>query len=120
MALASLIVYPTVADIHKAFPNVDPSLIGPRYRVSGDAAVPAGGMDRTDGGRLDRCEFVDDSEPSQLGRVLLGARFLQALFRRSETEKHYVMAGPIGHRAAVRVLSAALVFALQTAKKSFI
>ncbi len=40
--LCSILVYPELSDIQKAFPNLDPSLLGPRHRVPGDAEVPAG------------------------------------------------------------------------------
>ena len=42
VAPGSLIVYPELSDIQRAFPHLDPAPARPRHRVSGDAEVPAG------------------------------------------------------------------------------
>ena len=40
-ALCSIIVYPELSDIQKAFPNLDPQLLGHDIAYPGDAEVPA-------------------------------------------------------------------------------
>ena len=51
VGLASLVVYPQL-DRHPAgLPAPRPHAAGPRHRVPGDAAVPAGGLDGADAGR---------------------------------------------------------------------
>ena len=42
VGLASLIVYPELSDIQKAFPARRPHADRPRHRLSRDAALPAG------------------------------------------------------------------------------
>ena len=79
VGLASLIVYPQLSDIQKAFPNLDPTPDRPRYRLPGHAAVPAGRLDGADAGRPDRGQLVHHPDPPQLGRVLPGPRFLPPL-----------------------------------------
>ena len=85
----SLIVYPQLSDIQRAFPHLDPRPDRPRHRVPRDAEVSAGRIHRADGGRPDRGELVDDPDASQLGRVVSRPRLLsplhQAATRRSGT-----------------------------------
>ena len=81
VGLASLIVYPELSDIRKAFPHVDPALVGHDMGVSGDVEVPAGGLDRTDGRRTGGGELLHDPDAPELGRLLSGPRFLPALPR---------------------------------------
>ena len=79
VGLASLIVYPELSDIQKAFPNLDPKLVGHDIAYPGDAALPARRLDRADARRPDRRQFVHHPDAPQLGRVLPGARFLPPL-----------------------------------------
>ena len=76
VALASLLVYPELSDIQRAFPHVDPTLVGHDIGVPGDAQVPADGICGVDGWRADCGEFLDDPDPSQLGCVVSRPRFL--------------------------------------------
>ncbi len=77
--LASLIVYPQLSDIQKAFPHLDPATARPRHRLPRHAALPAGRMDGPDAGRPGRRQFLHHPDAPQLGRVLPGPRFLPAL-----------------------------------------
>ncbi len=79
VGLASLIVYPQLSDIQKAFPQLDPCAGGPRHRLSRDAEVSAGRLDGTDARRPDRGQLFDDSHASELGRLVPGARLLPAV-----------------------------------------
>ena len=51
VALASMIVFPTLDSIHAAFPYVDPRLIGHDMAYPGDAQVPAARLPRPDARR---------------------------------------------------------------------
>ena len=79
VGLCSLLVYPQLSDIQKAFPNLDPKLLGH------DIAYPAMlkflpvGFHRPDGRRADRRQLLDDPDAPELGSVLPGARLLPAL-----------------------------------------
>ena len=78
-ALCSILVYPELSDIQKAFPALDPRLLGH------DIAFPAMlkflpvGFVGPDGGRPHRRELVDDPDAPQLGRVVSRPRFLPPL-----------------------------------------
>ncbi|MEI2719098.1 MAG: hypothetical protein V9E87_02975 [Gemmatimonadales bacterium] len=54
VALASILVFPTLESIQVAFPNVDARLHRPRPRLPGDAQVPAARLPRPDGRRAAR------------------------------------------------------------------
>jgi solute:Na+ symporter, SSS family len=118
VALASLIVYPTVEDIHKAFPNVDPSLIGPDIAFPAMLRfLPAGWIGLMVGG------LIAANSSTILSHLNWGASYLvhdfyRRFLRRSETEKHYVLMGRLA-TILLFVLSAALVFVLQTAQEAF-
>ncbi|MBV9302387.1 MAG: Na+:solute symporter [Acidobacteriaceae bacterium] len=118
VGLASLIVYPTLADIRRAFPNVDPALIG------NDIAFPAmlrflpvGWIGLMVGG------LIAANSSTILSHLNWGASYLVHDFYRrflkpGESEHHYVTAGRMA-TVLLFVLSSALVFALQTAQQSF-
>jgi solute:Na+ symporter, SSS family len=118
VGLASLIVYPTLADIHRAFPNVDPALIG--HDLAFPAMLkflPAGWIGLMVGG------LIAANSSTILSHLNWGASYLVHDFYRrflkpKESEKHYVRAGRIA-TVILFVLSSALVFGLQTAQQSF-
>ena len=119
VGLASLIVYPELSDIQKAFPEPGSDADRPRHRLSGDAALPAGRLDGTDAGRPDRRQLLHHSDPPQLGRVVPGARFLPPL-REDRARPRSTTSWPGGCATVLLfVCSSALVFALDTAKDSF-
>jgi SSS family solute:Na+ symporter len=118
VALASLIVYPTMEDIHKAFPNVDPSLIGPDIAFPAMLRfLPAGWIGLMVGG------LIAANSSTILSHLNWGASYLvhdfyRRFLRQTETEAHYVLMGRLA-TVLLFVLSAALVFVLQTAQESF-
>lgn len=118
VALASLVVYPEVADIRDAFPHVDARLIGH------DAAYPAmlkflpvGWMGLMVGG------LIAANSSTVLTLLNWGASYLvHDLYRRflrpGQGEAHYVLAGRLA-TVGLFVCSAALVFVLETAQDAF-
>ncbi|MGI8958924.1 MAG: sodium:solute symporter family protein [Bryobacteraceae bacterium] len=118
VALASLIVYPTLGDIRRSFPNVDPSLIG--HDLAFPAMLkflPAGWIGLMVGG------LIAANSSTILSHLNWGASYLvhdfyRRFLRPRESEKHYVRAGRIA-TVLLFVLSSALVFVLQTAQESF-
>src|ERR1039458_4113673 len=118
VGLASLVVYPTLADLRRALPNVDPSLIG--HDIAFPAMLrfmPAGWIGLMVGG------LVAANSSTILTHLNWGASYLvhdfyRRFLKRDDTEKHYVVAGRIA-TVILFVGSSALVFALDTAKQSF-
>src|SRR5207249_3441524 len=118
VGLASLIVYPELSDIQKAFPNLDPHLLG--HDIAYPAMLrflPAGWVGLMLGG------LVAANSSTILTHLNWGASYLVHDFYRrfvntEATEKHYVRAG----RCATVLLfagSSGMVFLLTTAKDSF-
>ena len=118
VALASLIVYPTLADIAKAFPDLDPTLIGHdiaypamlRFLPAGFAGLMVGGL-------------VAANSSTILTHLNWGASYLvhdayRRFLRPDATEAHYVRAGRIA-TVLLFVCSSAMVYALDTAKTAF-
>jgi solute:Na+ symporter, SSS family len=118
VGLASLLVYPTLQDIQRAFPNVDPSLVGPDIAFPAMLKfLPVGWIGLMLGG------LVAANSSTILSHLNWGASYLihdfyRRFLRRGESEKHYVRAGRIA-TVLLFVLSSALVFGLQTAQQSF-
>ncbi|MGO9242163.1 MAG: sodium:solute symporter family protein [Bryobacteraceae bacterium] len=118
VGLASLVVYPTLADLRKAVPNVDPSLIG--HDIAFPVMLrflPVGWMGLMVGG------LVAANSSTILTHLNWGASYLvhdfyRRFVRRDLPEKHYVMAGRVA-TVILFVLSSSLVFVLQTAQESF-
>jgi SSS family solute:Na+ symporter len=118
VGLASLVVYPELSDIRKAFPHVDPTLVG--HDIAFPAMLkflPVGWIGLMVGG------LVAANSSTILTHLNWGASYLVHDFYRrfvskNETEKHYVMAGRLA-TILLFVLSSSLVFVLQTAQDSF-
>ncbi|HUI54814.1 MAG TPA: sodium:solute symporter family protein [Bryobacteraceae bacterium] len=118
VGLASLIVYPELTDIQKAFPNLDPKLLG--HDIAFPAMLrflPVGWMGLMLGG------LVAANSSTILTHLNWGASYLVHDFYRrfvnsDASEKHYVVAGRLA-TVLLFVASSALVFALDTAKDSF-
>src|ERR1051326_5239424 len=116
--LASLIVYPELSDIQKAFPHLDPSLIG--HDIAFPAMLrylPAGWMGLMLGG------LVAANSSTILTHLNWGASYLvhdfyRRFVNRGQSEHHYVTAGRVA-TILLFVLSSATVFLLDTAKDSF-
>jgi SSS family solute:Na+ symporter len=118
VGLASLIVYPELSDIQKAFPNLDPSLIG--HDIAYPAMLrflPVGWVGLMLGG------LIAANSSTILTHLNWGASYLvhdfyRRFVRPDATEKHYVAAG----RVATVILffgSSGMVYLLDTAKDSF-
>jgi Na+/proline symporter len=118
VGLASLVVYPELSDIRKAFPHVDPSLIGHdiafpamlRFLPVGWIGVMVGGL-------------IAANSSTILTHLNWGASYLvhdfyRRFVKRDESEHHYVMAGRWA-TILLFVLSSSLVFVLETAQESF-
>ena len=116
--LASLIVYPTLADIQKAFPHLDPTLVG--HDIAFPAMLrflPAGWMGLMLGG------LIAANSSTILTHLNWGASYLVHDFYRrfvkpGAPERHYVLAGRMA-TILLFVCSSAMVFALDTAAGSF-
>ena len=93
VGLASLIVYPELSDIQKAFPNLDPKLLG--HDIAYPAMLrflPAGWVGLMLGG------LVAANSSTILTHLNWGASYLvhdfyRRFVKRDASEKHYVMAG---------------------------
>jgi Na+/proline symporter len=118
VGLASLIVYPQLSDIQKAFPNLDPKLVG--HDIAYPAMLrflPAGWIGLMLGG------LVAANSSTILTHLNWGASYLVHDFYRrflnpGGTEKHYVLAGRLA-TVLLFVLSSGMVFLLETAADSF-
>ena len=118
VALSSLIIFPQLADIQKAFPNLDPTLLG--HDIAYPAMLkflPVGFLGLMVGG------LIAANSSTNLTHLNWGASYLVHDFYRrfiktDATEKHYVMVGRLA-TIGLFVSAAALVFVLDTAKDSF-
>lgn len=118
VGLCSLIVYPQLSDIQKAFPNLDPSLLG--HDIAYPAMLkflPVGFIGLMVGG------LIAANSSTILTHLNWGASYLvHDLYRRflkkDKDEKHYVFAGRMV-TIGLFFLSSGLVFALDTAKDAF-
>lgn len=118
VGLASLIVYPELSDIQKAFPNLDPSLLG--HDIAYPAMLrflPVGWIGLMVGG------LVAANSSTILTHLNWGASYLvhdfyRRFIRSDAPEKHYVLAGRIS-TLLLFFASAALVFFLESAQDNF-
>jgi len=118
VALCSIIVYPQLSDIQKAFPDLDPALLG--HDIAYPAMLkflPVGFVGLMVGG------LVAANSSTILTHLNWGASYLvhdfyRRFIKKDGTERHYVAAG----RYATLLLfffSSALVFVLDSAKDAF-
>lgn len=118
VGLASIIVYPQLSDIQRAFPHLDPSLIG--HDIAYPAMLrflPVGWIGLMLGG------LIAANSSTILTHLNWGASYLvhdfyRRFINRTGTEHHYVGAGRVA-TVILFVGSSAMVFALQTAADSF-
>jgi Na+/proline symporter len=118
VGLASLVVYPELNDIQKAFPHVDPSLVG--HDIAFPAMLrflPVGWIGLMVGG------LIAANSSTILTHLNWGASYLvhdfyRRFLHRDGTEKHYVSAGRIA-TVILFILSSGLVFFLDTAQDAF-
>ncbi len=118
VALASTLVYPTVADIRAAFPYVDPALLGNdmaypamlRFLPSGLLGLMIAGM---------LAAYVSTiSTHLNWGTSYLVHDVYRRFVRADATEAHYVAVGRLA-TAALMVVAAGLTYVLETARQSF-
>lgn len=118
VGLCSIIVYPQLSDIQKAFPNLDPKLLN--HDIAYPAMLkflPVGFIGLMVGG------LVAANSSTILTHLNWGASYLvhdlyRRFIRKGKSEKHYVLAG----RIATMILflcSSSLVFFLDSAKDAF-
>jgi SSS family solute:Na+ symporter len=118
VGLASIIIYPELSDIQKAFPHVDPALVG--HDIAYPAMLkflPIGWIGLMLGG------LIAANSSTILTHLNWGASYLvhdfyRRFVKQNETEKHYVLAGRLA-TILLFVLSSSLVFVLQTAQDNF-
>ena len=118
VGLCSIIVYPQLSDIQKAFPHLDPSLIG--HDIAYPAMLkflPVGFIGLMVGG------LIAANSSTILTHLNWGASYLvhdfyRSFLRKGESERHYVMAGRIA-TIGLFLCASGLVFLLDTAKDSF-
>ena len=118
VALCSILVYPQLADIQTAFPNLDPKLLG--HDIAYPAMLkflPAGFVGLMVGG------LVAANSSTILTHLNWGASYLvhdfyRRFINKGAEERHYVFVGRV-MTVALFVLSSSLVFVLDTAKDAF-
>lgn len=118
VALASILVYPSLADIARTFPYVDPALIG--HDMAYPAMLrflPAGFLGLMVAGLL--AAYVSTiATHLNWGTSYLVHDFYRRFLRPSATEAHYVMIGRI-MTALLMLLAGLLTFALDSARETF-
>jgi solute:Na+ symporter, SSS family len=118
VGLCSLLVFPQLSDIQKAFPNLDPKLLG--HDIAYPAMLmflPAGFMGLMVGGLI----AANSSTILTLlnwGSSYLVHDFYQRFVRKGASEKHYVWVGRLA-TVGLFLVSAAMVYLLETAKDNF-
>ncbi|MBK9137690.1 MAG: Na+:solute symporter [Verrucomicrobia bacterium] len=118
VALASLIVFPRLADIQQAFPNLDPRLLG--HDIAYPAMMkflPVGFLGLMVGG------LVAANSSTLLTHLNWGASYLvhdfyRRFLRRDAAERHYVRVGRLT-TIGLFFVSAAMVYLIDTAKGGF-
>jgi Na+/proline symporter len=118
VGLASLLVYPQLSDIQKAFPHLDPRLIG--HDIAYPAMLkflPAGFIGLMVGG------LVAANSSTILTHLNWGASYLvhdfyRRFIRSDADERHYVLAGRLT-TIGLFICSSAVVYLLDTAKDAF-
>lgn len=118
VGLCSLIVYPQLSDIQKAFPDLDPKLLG--HDIAYPAMLkflPVGFIGLMVGG------LIAASSSTILTHLNWGSSYLvhdfyQRFIRKDATEKHYVLVGRLT-TVGIFLCSAGMVYLMDTAKDNF-
>ena len=118
VGLCSLIVYPQLSDIQKAFPNLDPSLLG--HDIAYPAMLtllPVGFIGLMVGG------LIAANSSTILTHLNWGASYLvhdfyRRFIKRDGNEGHYVLVGRVT-TLGLFLASSAVVYLLDSAKDSF-
>ena len=118
VALASTLVFPTLGDIAKAYPYVDPKLIGNDMAYPAMLQfLPAGFMGLMIAGMLAAYRSTIETHLNW-GASYLVHDFYRRFLHPDASERHYVWAGRAA-TALLMIAAASLTFALDTAKESF-
>ncbi len=118
VALSSILVFPTLPDIQRAFPWVDPSLLG--HDMAYPAMVtflPAGFLGLMVAGLLSAYVSTLITHLNW-GTSYLVHDFYRRFIRLDATEKHYVAVGRLV-TAALMLAAVAFTYVLETARQSF-
>jgi len=118
VGLCSLLVYPELSDIQRAFPNLDPKLLG--HDIAYPAMLrflPPGFMGLMVGG------LIAANSSTILTHLNWGASYLvhdfyQRFVKKDATEKHYVWMARLA-TVALFACAAGLTFILESAKSAF-
>ena len=118
VALASILVFPSLDDIRRAFPYVDPSLIGHDMAYPAMLTfLPAGLLGLMVAGLL--AAYVSTiSTHLNWGTSYLVHDFYRRFMKPGADERHYIMVGRLV-TAALMIVAAGLTFVLDTAQASF-
>ena len=118
VGLSSLLVFPTLDDIRRAFPYVDPALVGHDLAYPAMLTfLPAGLLGLMVAGLL--AAYVSTlSTHLNWGTSYIVHDFYRRFIRPGADERHYILVGRIV-TALLMVLAAALTFVLDTAQASF-
>src|SRR5215216_3589968 len=118
VALSSLLVFPSLADIQRTFPYVDPKLIG--HDMAYPAMLkflPAGFLGLMVAGLL--AAYISTlSTHLNWGTSYLVHDFYRRFVRPEASEKHYVMVGRI-MTGLLMIVAASVTFVLDSARQSF-
>ena len=118
VALCSIIVYPHLSDIHKAFPNLDPSLLGNDIAFSAMfVCLPVGWIGLMVAGLIAACSSTILTHLNW-GASYLVHDFYRRFVHKNGTEKHYVLAGRLA-TVGLYLCAGGLTFVLNTAKDNF-
>ncbi len=118
VALASLIVYPTLGDIQRAFPDLDPTLLGHdiaypamlKFLPVGFAGLMIGGLLAANSSTI--------LTHHNWGASYLVHDFYRRFVRRDADERHYVMVGRVA-TVGLFLCSSGAVYLMDTAKGTF-
>ena len=118
VALSSLLVYPELADVRRAFPHVDPALVGHDMAYSAMLKfLPPGLMGLMLAGLL--AAYVSTlSTHLNWGTSYLVHDFYRRFLATGKTEAHYVLAGRVV-TGLLMVLAAAMTLVLESARQGF-
>ena len=118
VALASLLVFPEVADVQRALPHVDPALIGHDMAYPAMLTfLPAGLLGLMVAGLLSA--YVSTiSTHLNWGTSYLVHDLYRRFLRPDQSERHYVLAGRLV-TALLMVAAGSLTFWLETARTTF-
>jgi solute:Na+ symporter, SSS family len=117
-ALASMIVYPTLDDVRRAFPNVDPALIGNDIAYPAMLVLlPAGVLGIMISGMFAAYSSTIATHLNW-GTSYLVHDFYRRFIKQDASEKHYVLAGRLV-TVLLAVVAALVTYLLETAKEGF-